>query len=195
MLHLPGYCAIYTNFLRLFRQFNYLGTRSRIHPTSDIRFGAMRHMYIGDRVSIAMDVWLNIPFEVKENSSSNPIIILHEGVAIGRRCTISGIKKIEIGAKSLFGPNVFITDHSHEFENPDISVMDQGVTEGGEIIIEDGCWFGHNSALVTHRGKAIRIGRNTIVGANAVVSKSFPPNSVLIGNPARNVGKIARAKI
>lgn len=173
-------------------RFDYIGKNVIIPPSCDIRRAAAPYMHIGNDVSLGKDVWLNIPFESPPFVKGKPVIVIGDGSAIGRRCTISGVNRIEIGKKSLFGPSVFITDHSHEFENPSQPIMDQGITEGGTIIIEDGCWFGHNSAVVTHRGREIRIGKNSIIGANAVVTKSFPENSVLIGNPARNVGRMSR---
>ena len=34
----------------------------------------------------------------------------------------------------------------------------------------------------------ISIGDNCIIGANSVVTKSCPPNSILVGTPAKIVG-------
>lgn len=35
------------------------------------------------------------------------------------------------------------------------------------------------------------IGENSKIGANAVVTKSFPPNSILVGVPAKNISKVS----
>jgi acetyltransferase-like isoleucine patch superfamily enzyme len=192
MFYITGTNRAYSMFLRFFMKFDYIGKNVIIATSCDIHRAAAPYIRLGNNVTLSKDVWLNIPFEAPAPVKNNPIITIGDGVAIGRRCTISGVHKIEIGEKSLFGPSVFITDHSHEFENPSLPIMDQGITEGGTIIIEEGCWFGHSSAVVTHRGREIRIGRNSIIGANAVVTKSFPANSVLIGIPARNVGRLSR---
>lgn len=187
MINIFNMNRIYSLLLKYFKNYNFLGKGVTFHYTCDISKGAEAYIYLGNYVSLAKDVWLNIPFEARNLKERSPIIKIGDGTSLGRRCTISGIRKIEIGSKVLFGPGVFITDHSHEFKHLSIPIMEQGVTEGGSIIVEDGCWFGYNSVIVAHRGREIRIGRNSVIGANAVVTKSCPPNSVLVGIPAQNI--------
>ena len=54
----------------------------------------------------------------------------------------------------------------------------------GTIRIEEGCWIGFGAAIVCGQGELV-IGRNSIVGANSVVTRSVLPYSVVTGNPAR----------
>jgi acetyltransferase-like isoleucine patch superfamily enzyme len=183
----PGFIRLNTWFVRRWMRFDYLGKDVRIWPSCDIRRAIAPYIHIGNRVSISHDVWLNVPCPPSCPIKGKPIISIGDGTAIGRRCSISGNGYIEIGANVLFGPNVLVMDHAHEFQNPHEPIMWQGITEPGKIIIEEGCWLGYNSCILTHRNRTIRIGRNTVVGANAVVTKSFPSNSVLVGAPARNV--------
>ena len=48
------------------------------------------------------------------------------------------------------------------------------------IKIGERCWIGANAVILP----GVEIGDNVIVGAGAVVTKSFPSNSILIGTPA-----------
>jgi len=48
------------------------------------------------------------------------------------------------------------------------------------VVFEDNVWIG-DSAIIC---KGVRIGKNSIIGAGAVVTKDVPPNSVFAGNPA-----------
>ena len=56
--------------------------------------------------------------------------------------------------------------------------------EGGSIIIEDDCYIGYGSVVVTG-DKNLVIGKHTAIGANSTVTKSIPPFSVAVGSPAR----------
>jgi len=51
----------------------------------------------------------------------------------------------------------------------------------GKIKVGNNCFIGINSILLPN----IHLGNNCIVGAGSVVTKSFPDNSILAGNPAR----------
>lgn len=53
-------------------------------------------------------------------------------------------------------------------------------------LVEKGASIGANATILP----GIRIGRNAMVGAGAVVTRSVPPNAVVVGNPAKIVGYI-----
>jgi acetyltransferase-like isoleucine patch superfamily enzyme len=186
-MYFLGSCRFYGLLLRTFMNFDYMGKNVRICPSCEIRKGAAPYIYLGNNISLGKDVWLNIPYEASPHIKNMPILKINDGVAIGRRCMITALNGIEIGCNVLFGPGVFVADHSHEFSDKDRPIIKQGVTVPGRVIIEEGCWLGYQCAVVTHKGREVRIGRNTVIGANAVVTKSCPPYSVLVGNPARDL--------
>lgn len=188
MTSIRGAALAYACILKVVFRFDRLGRKVRIHPSCDIRRGAAPYIHIGDGVQLQKDVWLNIPLDdPKLRDRENPIMRIGDGTRIGRRCSLSGLQHIELGRNVLLGPGVLIMDHAHEFTDPCTPISKQGTSEPGHIIIEEGCWLGHNSAVVTHRGRELRIGRNSVVGANAVVTRSFPAGSILVGAPARDV--------
>lgn len=68
-------------------------------------------------------------------------------------------------------------------EVPDMQVF-------GPIVIEDGCLIGQNAILFP----SIRIGRNSIVGAGSVVITDVPPDTIVMGVPARPWGSVEKYK-
>ena len=115
-----------------------------------------------------------------------------QGVQIGENCDIV---PSSLGTEPYLvsiGNHVFISKgvvfHTHDggvwiFREkvPDIRVY-------GTITIEDNCIIGNNAQLLPN----IRIGRNSIVGAGSVVISDVPPNSIVMGVPARVISSIPK---
>jgi acetyltransferase-like isoleucine patch superfamily enzyme len=136
----------------------------------------------GDSVQIRKDVWLNIV----PDGTADPRIKIDGDCVIGARSTISAKNFIHFERDVITAASVLVQDHNHAYEDVSLPIRGQGVTAGGRIRIEQGCWIGQGAAIVCGRGELV-IGRNTVVGANCVVTRSVPPYSVVVGNPARVV--------
>lgn len=93
-----------------------------------------------------------------------------------------------IGKKCLFGPGcTFITgDHRTDVIGMHIYDCNEKRQENDlPIVIEDGVWCGANVTIL----KGVTIGKDSIVAAGAVVTKSFPPYSIIGGVPAKLLKK------
>ena len=141
----------------------------------------LRGVVLRDNVIIGRGAWLDISRETRGGQ-----IIIEDGTQIGRNVVISACKKVHIGRKCILSYNVSVIDHDHDVFNPEISPLDAGITEGREVVIEDECFIGAHSFIL----KGVRLGRHSVVGANSVVTNSFPAYSVVAGNPARLIGTL-----
>ena len=142
-----------------------------IYSNCDIRGG--RNITFGEGCVVQRDVWIDcLP---------NAKVVIGDGANIGRRCVIGCGKSVTIGKKVLLGPNVYINDMDHEYENPDKPIMDQGITNPKPISIGDDSWCGINSVILAS------VGKHCVIGANSVVTKEIPDYSVAVGQPARIV--------
>lgn len=86
-----------------------------------------------------------------------------------------------IGNDVMIGPNLYVHDKNHRFDRVDIPMRLQGYTEIKPLVIEDDVWIGRDVTIMVGR----HISKGTIVAANSVVTKDFPPYSIIGGNPAK----------
>jgi acetyltransferase-like isoleucine patch superfamily enzyme len=110
-----------------------------------------------------------------------PTITVGEATQIGPYNAFAAIDRVTIGRCVLFAPYVHVSDHSHGYQDVSKPVMHQPVFSNGPVVIEDGCWLGFGSHILS----GVTIGKNSVVGANSVVTENIPPYSVAVGSPAK----------
>jgi acetyltransferase-like isoleucine patch superfamily enzyme len=182
---------LYSRWVSMTFPFPTRGTGLSIHYTCELHRRTAHRIKLGSSVVIAKDVWLSVDAPLE--GGCGPAIVIDDGCRIGRRCTLSAKNSIHLERDVLIGPSVLIMDHNHAYDDLTLPIKKQGVTEGGRIRIGQGCWIGHGAAIVCSRGDLV-LGRNCVVGANAVVVKSFPAYSVISGNPAKILKQFSPAE-
>lgn len=116
---------------------------------------------------------------------------------VGPGARIWALREIQIGDRVFISHGVNLHDSdSHSLSARErherfLEKMKHGVHQTEEhakaapLIVEDDVWIGFNAIVL----KGVRIGRGAVVGAGSVVTKEIPPFTVVVGNPARAVGK------
>jgi acetyltransferase-like isoleucine patch superfamily enzyme len=135
----------------------------------------------GNSVSLRKDAWLNV---ADVNASSEPAIVIEDNCAIGAQTIISARNLIHIESDVLIAQWVLIVDHNHAYEDITVPIVNQGITEGGRIRIGRGSWIARGATIICPKGE-LTIGRNCVVAANSVVTRSIPDYSLVAGLPAR----------
>lgn len=170
---------MYTGFIGV--QFRSIGRRVRIEPF--VKLVGAKYISIGNEVSIHDSVLLSA-WDRFNGVDYAPEIVIGDGSSIGGECHISAINGIYIGKDVLLGRKITLTDNSHgEFTSYDLSLKPNYriLYSRGPIIIEDGVWIGDKVTVLP----GVTIGMNSIVGANSVVTKDIPPNTMVAGVPSR----------
>jgi len=100
-------------------------------------------------------------------------------VWINRGCQLYGSfhnKETEIilGNNIALGPNVIIFTATHDYRH--LNLPDKAES----VVIEDNVWIGGNTTILP----GVIIGEGSVIGAGSIVTKSIPPFSIAVGNPA-----------
>ncbi len=114
-------------------------------------------------------------------------IYIGDHVYLNVLCTIPDCNEVQIGHHVMIGPGVHIYTAAHLLQ---AEARIQGWEVAKPIVIEDNVWLGGGAILLP----GVRIGRNAVVGAGAVVPKSVPANTVVAGNPARVIREIEQGE-
>ncbi|HEM6635102.1 TPA: WxcM-like domain-containing protein [Acinetobacter nosocomialis] len=159
------YIRNYDEFLRVVNQ-------PYIHPLSDVK-----SKNIGQKTKVWQYSVIFPQAVIGENCNICAHTLIENDVQIGNNVTIkSGVyvwDGITLEDNVFVGPSV-------TFTNDKTPRSKQYPDEFLKTIVEQGASIGGNATILP----GIRIGRNALVGAGAVVTKDVPENAIVVGNPA-----------
>ncbi len=146
-----------------------------------------KYITIGNNFS-ALDRFRIEAWDEYQDESFSPEIIIGNNVCFNTDIHIGCINRIEIGDNCLFGSRIYITDHDHgdtSLEDLRITPANRKLKSKGPVIIENNVYVGEGVAILS----GVRIGENSIIATNSVVTKDVPKNTVVAGIPAKIIKK------
>ena len=132
---------------------------------------------IGNHVSIGSFSQLIVSTTLNDLGES---IEIGDGVGMGEYAYIGGAGGVRIGSSTIIGQYFSVHPENHNCDKLNIEIRKQGVTRKG-VSVGENCWIGSKVTLLD----GVNIGSHSVVAAGSVVTKSFPPYSVIAGVPAR----------
>lgn len=147
---------------------------------SQIRIIGLDNIFFKGKFTAGRGLWLE--------SIGQGKISIGSGVNFSDWVHVASINSILIGDGCLFGSKVLITDHNHGksldicAEKP-VPPRLRKLVSKGEVILEDNVWLGDGVVILP----GVRLGRNSIVAANSVVTCDIPPASIWGGAPATQI--------
>jgi acetyltransferase-like isoleucine patch superfamily enzyme len=151
----------------------------------------MATMYGASSIHIGEDTLIGRECSLLVGYAPDDTDVPERGIVIGDRCvlgagsTLTAHESITIGDDVWFGQNIFISDASHGYQDPETPI---GLQLGAHQPVEigDGSWIGHGAIILP----GARIGRHVVVGAGSVVRGVVPDRCVVAGVPARVVRRL-----
>jgi acetyltransferase-like isoleucine patch superfamily enzyme len=146
----------------------------------------LRHVSVGKNFVCGDDLRLEV-FDRHNGYLFAPSVVIGDNFSVNHRLHLACINKIRIGNDVLVGSDVFISDHGHGESSEvfgDTPPAARKLHSKGPVYIGDRVWIGSKVSILA----GVAIGEGAIVGANSVVSKDVPPNAIVGGIPARQIG-------
>jgi acetyltransferase-like isoleucine patch superfamily enzyme len=155
--------------------FKKIGYRSIVINPLKIENG--KNILIANNVLIGYKSWLAASPLTGENEC---ILEIGEGCSIGNFNHIYATKRIILEKNVLTADKVYISDNLHGYKNVNLPIIKQAIVQNSIVIIGEGSWIGENVCVL-----GVKIGRNSVIGANSVVTKDIPDYCVAVGSPAK----------
>jgi acetyltransferase-like isoleucine patch superfamily enzyme len=111
----------------------------------------------------------------------------HEGrveigakTVMGQECTISAYQHVRIGEQCVIADRAMFIDFALGVVYVARPIRSQGIYKR-DVIVGSNVWIGYGACIL----RGVRVGDNSIIGTNSVVTKDVPANAVVAGIPGR----------
>lgn len=136
----------------------------------------------------------NVHIDIDFRCEYGKNIFIGDKVIINMNCTFVDNNRIEIGNNVLIASNVQIYTATHSTKVKERTVQDWNENSGKSfcntfshpVKIEDNVWIGGGTIILPN----VTIGKNSVIGAGSVVTRSIPADCVAVGSPCRVIKHI-----
>jgi acetyltransferase-like isoleucine patch superfamily enzyme len=135
----------------------------QIGPRGTIRFG--RFVWIGDGTKIRCH---------------EGVVEIGDKTVIGQECTISAYQRVRIGEQCVIADRAMFIDFDHGVAEVERPIRVQGIYKR-DTVVGSNVWIGYGACVL----RGVRVGDNSVIGTNAVVTEDVPANAVVGGVPAK----------
>jgi acetyltransferase-like isoleucine patch superfamily enzyme len=142
-------------------------------------FGRGLEIEIGERgrVDFGRFVWIGDRTKVRCHEG---LVEIGEKSVLGQECTITAYQHIRIGEQCVIADKAMFIDFDHGVVEVERPIRTQGIYKR-DVEVGSNVWIGYGACVL----RGVRIGDNSVIGTNSVVTKDVPANAVVGGIPAR----------
>ncbi|MDW4497993.1 sugar O-acetyltransferase [Sulfitobacter sp. D35] len=139
-------------------------------PTGAVRSAPRLRRLLGSVGEVFVEAPIHVAYGIN--------LHLHDGVYINAGCAILDTAPVEIGARTMLGPNVQIYCAEH---HKDRLLRAQGLEKALPVRIGSDVWIGGGAIIMP----GVTVADGAIVGAGSVVTRDVPEEATVMGVPAR----------
>ncbi len=124
-------------------------------------------------------LWVQPPFYCDYGSN----LIIGENVFFNFNCVVLDVMQVQIGDRTLLGPNVQVYTATHPLNHKERA---SGLEFAKPINIGADVWIGGSAVICP----GVSIGDRSVIGAGSVVTKDLPADVFAAGNPCKEIRKL-----
>jgi acetyltransferase-like isoleucine patch superfamily enzyme len=172
----PKYARLLGRYLRR-RLFTVAGWRWRTNGL--VFFGRRLELQVSrtGAISFGRLCWIGDGTKIRCHDG---VVEIGAKTVMGQECTISAYRRVRIGEQCVIADRAMFIDFDHGVVEVERPIRKQGIYMR-ETIVGSNVWIGYGACIL----RGVRVGDNSIIGTNAVVTRDVPANAVVGGVPAK----------
>jgi len=151
----------------------------RWHTDGLVFFGRALKLEVGRRGELRLGrfVWIGDGTKIRCHEG---IVEIGAKTVIGQECTISAYQRVRIGEQCVIADRAMFIDFDHGVVDVEHPIRKQGIYKR-DVIVGSNVWIGYGACIL----RGVRVGDNSIIGTNSVVTRDVQANAVVGGVPAK----------